>query len=382
MPTLRPAALVVLAFIVAASAAVAQQPPGPPPFERLDRDGDGKLSREELPPGVRNAFDRIDANGDGSISHEEDDTFRRRLNRIGAEQARLPENVEVKLDLSYAGTDHARQRLDLYLPKERKTDDPLPVVAYIHGGAWLAGDKRGAGGRVARFAATGEYVGVSIGYRLSRDAIWPAQIHDCKAAIRWLRGHAEEYNLDPDRIAVMGSSAGGHLVAMLGTSGGVTELEGDLGDFDDRPSAVTCVIDEFGPSNMQTIGDFPSQLDHKAANSPESLLVGGPITEKTDAARSASPVTYIDAKDPPFLIIHGDNDQVVPYPQSVELHEKLTQAGVPSLFITVEGGGHGGFASSEVDRRIGQFLTRHLKGEEVEIAEGAVKQGERAANRE
>jgi acetyl esterase/lipase len=279
------------------------------------------------------------------------------------------------LDLPYAGTDHARQRLDLYLPKERKTDKPLPLIAYIHGGAWLGGDKRGAGGQVVRFAASGEYVAASIGYRLSGDAVWPAQIHDCKAAIRWLRANASEYGIDPERIGVMGSSAGGHLVAMLGTSGGVTELEGDLGDADDQSSRVTCVVDEYGPADMLTIGDFPSQLDHKSANSPESRLIGGAILENREAARSASPVAYISKDDPPFLIIHGSNDQVVPYHQSVELDEQLTTAGVPTLFITVDGGGHGGFRSDELSQRVKAFFDLHLLGKEATISEEAIPQG-------
>jgi acetyl esterase/lipase len=375
MPSRRVLLFAALISAIAAGPAAAQQEQRP--FDRLDRNSDGKLSRDELPPGLRNAFDRIDADKDGSISRDEDQAFRRRAGAQG--QFRVPENVEARLDLPYAGTDHARQRLDLYLPKERKTDKPLPLIAYIHGGAWLGGDKRGAGGQVVRFAASGEYVAASIGYRLSGDALWPAQIHDCKAAIRWLRANASEYGIDPERIGVMGSSAGGHLVAMLGTSGGVTELEGDLGDADDQSSRVTCVVDEYGPADMLTIGDFPSQLDHKSANSPESRLIGGAILENREAARSASPVAYISKDDPPFLIIHGSNDQVVPYHQSVELDEQLTTAGVPTLFITVDGGGHGGFRSDELNQRVKAFFDLHLLGKEATISEEAIPQGGAAA---
>ncbi len=371
MPSRSISLFAALIIAVAAGPAAAWQEQRP--FDRLDRNSDGKLSRDELPPGLRNAFDRIDADKDGSISREEDQAFRRRAGAQG--QFRVPENVDAKLDLPYAGTDHARQRLDLYLPKERKTDKPLPLIAYIHGGAWLGGDKRGAGGQVVRFAASGEYVAASIGYRLSGDATWPAQIHDCKAAIRWLRANAAEYGIDPERIGVMGSSAGGHLVAMLGTSGGVTELEGDLGDADDQSSRVTCVVDEYGPADMLTIGDFPSQLDHKSASSPESRLIGGAILENREAARSASPVAYFSKDDPPFLIIHGSNDQVVPYHQSVELDEQLTTAGVPSLFITVDGGGHGGFRSDELNQRVKAFFDLHLLGKEALISEEAIPQG-------
>jgi acetyl esterase/lipase len=365
---------VMIVLNSAAPASAQQQPQQRDPFQRLDRDGDGKLSREELPEGLRNAFNRIDANGDGSISREEDRAFRERQNQ----GSRVPDSVTATRDIPYAGTDHPRQQLDLYLPKQRRTDQPLPVVVFIHGGAWLGGDKRGEGGQVARFAATGEYTGVSIGYRLSRDAIWPAQIHDCKSAIRWIRAHAKEHNLDPDRIGVMGTSAGGHLVAMLGTSGGVPDLEGDLGEQDDQSSRVTCVVDFFGPSDMLTIGDYPSRLDHKSPTSPESLLLGGPLLEMKDAARSASPTTHATEDDPPFLIVHGDNDQVVPFNQSERMHAALVAARVPSIFIRIEGGGHGGFNGSELDRRVKLFFDKHLLGREATIPGETLKPGQSA----
>lgn len=182
--------------------------------------------------------------------------------------ARLAESIEVHRDIAYAGSDHERQTLDLYLPKVRKSNGPLPVIAFIQGGAWRGGDKRGGFGWVRPYVERGEYAGVSIGYRLSQHAQWPAQIHDCKAAIRWIRAHAQKHGLDPDRIGVVGTSAGGHLVAMLGTSGGVAHLEGDLGEHTDQASEVACVVDYFGPSDFLTIADYPSQLDHAAADPP------------------------------------------------------------------------------------------------------------------
>jgi len=138
-------------------------------------------------------------------------------------QPRVPEGVELKANLSYAGNDNPRQMVDLYLPKNRTTDKPLPVVLYIHGGGWSGGSRAG-GGMAAGYAASGNYAGVSVGYRLSAEVKWPARIHDCKAAIRWIRGHAKEYNLDPDRIGVTGTSAGGHLVSLLGLTESVKDL--------------------------------------------------------------------------------------------------------------------------------------------------------------
>lgn len=289
------------------------------------------------------------------------------------EGARADSSIEIYRDIPYADTDHERQQLDLFLPKVRKTDQPLPVIAFIHGGAWLGGDKRGGAAWVRPYVASGEYAGVSIGYRLSQHAQWPAQIHDCKAAIRWIRAHAAEQNLDPERIGVIGPSAGGHLVAMLGTSGGVKDVEGDLGKYTDQSSDVSCVVDYFGPSDFLTIADYPSNIDHASAGSPESRLIGGRIQDKQDAARHVSPVTYVSKDDPPFLIVHGNEDMTVPYNQSVRLRDALRKAGVEVALISVEGGGHGGFRSERLDEQVRKFFAKHLYGEDAQFADQTVR---------
>jgi acetyl esterase/lipase len=358
-----PAAVVWCCCLVATAFA---QPDPRENFDRWDRNGDGQLSRDELPSGVRGNFGRLDANGDGAVSRGEHDDFVRRVLRRpgtpGGNGPQVPDDVIAKRDLVYAGTDHPRQRLDLYLPKT-PTGTKLPLVVFIHGGGWQNGDKAAGAGRVLPFVRSGGFVGASIGYRLSGDATWPAQIHDCKAAIRWLRGNAGTYGIDPDRIAVIGSSAGGHLVAMLGTSGDVAAVEGSLGAFPDMSSRVTCVVDYFGPADLLTMGDFPSSIDHNAATSPESKMLGGPILERQDAAREASPQTYITGDDSPFLILHGTEDRVVPYEQSVQFDSALRAAGVESELISIEGGGHGGFESPDTEARVRAFLDRHLRGQ-------------------
>jgi len=350
-------------------------------FNRLDKNHDGKLSRDELPEPIRRNFDRVDADGDGAITREEDAAFRRRRRQAGAPirpatppRPRLSDAVRFEPDIPYADTDNPRQKLDLLLPKTPADDKPLPVVVWIHGGAWRAGDKRSGLGKLSQYVASGDYAGVSVGYRLTGEAIWPAQIHDCKAAIRWIRGNAQKYNLDPQRIGVWGSSAGGHLVAMLGTSGDVKQLEGDLGRHADQSSRVTCVVDYFGPTDLLSMGRYPSRMDHDAANSPESLLVGGPLQQTQQAARSASPTTYVSKDDPPFLIVHGDKDPLVPHDQSVRLDEALQEAGVDVLLITVEGAGHGGFRGEELPRRVKQFFDKHLRGREAEISAEPISQ--------
>jgi acetyl esterase/lipase len=224
---------------------------------------------------------------------------------------------------------------------------------------------------------TGNYAAASIEYRLSGEDTWPAQIHDCKAAIRWLRAHAEKYHIDPDRIGVIGGSAGGYLVAMLGTGGDITDLEGDLGPHKGVSSKVKCVVDQFGPSDLLAIGDYPSLLDHKAPGSPESKLIGGTLLEHKGTAKAASPITYVTKDDPPFLIIHGDKDMTVPYNQSERLARALKEAGVDVLFIKIEGGGHGNFRNPEVQRRVRQFFDKHLRDQAVgTISEEPIPAGE------
>lgn len=285
---------------------------------------------------------------------------------------RLPETIQLEVDIPYAGTDNAKQRLDVLLPKVRTSDKPLPVVVYIHGGAWLAGDRRGGHGRLASYVASGEYAGISVGYRLTNEAQWPAQIHDCKAAIWWIRGNAQKYHLNPNRIGVVGDSAGGHLVAMLGTSGGVEKLEGQLGAHTGMSSRVTCVIDKFGPSDLLAMKDFPSRLNHDQASSPEGKLIGGRVSENQEIAKSASPITYVTEDDPPFLIIHGDNDMIVPYNQSARFAKALKAAQVDCHFTTIKDGGHGGFRNPDIAKRERMFFDKHLQDAAHTISEDAI----------
>ena len=272
-----------------AGVALLAQEPGEQ-FKQLDKNNDGKLTQDEVPQGLEQLFNRIDTNHDGTITPDEGQAFARlRAETSGPKSQR----VQALLDLPYADTENPRQKLDLYLPKNAKTK-PLPVVAFIHGGAWQGGDKRGGYGMVGPLVESGDFAGVSIGYRLSGEAIWPAQIHDCKAAIRWLRGNAEKYHLDPDKIGVVGSSAGGHLVALLGAGGDASALEGSLGEHDDLSSRVTCVVDYYGPTDFRA---FAAVMQN--ANSPVARLFGG--TGKEEAAREASPVSYVSKDDPAFL---------------------------------------------------------------------------------
>ncbi len=352
---------------------------GPPRgFDAWDTNNDGKLVKSELPEPLRKNFERVDQNKDGAISREEDAAYRNRganPSRPNPGQRPVPDGVKAILDLDYAGNENPRQKLDLYLP-ETPASSPLPVVCWIHGGGWKGGSK-GNGSKVSRLAATGNFAGISIGYRLSDEAQWPAQIHDCKAAIRWIRAHAEEYGLDPDRIAVWGSSAGGHLVAMLGVSHEVEGLEGEVGPHTDQSSEVRAVVNFYGPSELLTMNDHESTIDHNAANSPESLLIGGAIQRNPDKARNASPITHVSADDEPSLIVHGTKDGLVPYPQSVSLERALEAKGVATTLITVEEGGHGRGFGANVQALVEEFLAQQLLGKAGTVEDQTIPAEER-----
>jgi len=362
----------LLAVVMSTVAALAVAQPPSDRFRQLDRDGDGVVTRSEFQDAI---FEKIDADADGRITVEEERQFlKKRL--AGAAPAggppRLPDNVKAELDLPYAGTDNPKQRLDLYLPRKPAANKPLPVIAFIHGGGWKSGDKRGAAGLLAGFTQSGNYATASIGYRLTDEASWPAQIHDCKAAIRWLRANAATYNLDPDRIGVMGTSAGGHLVAMLGTSGDVAELEGSLGEHRDQSSRVKCVVDQFGPTDFTAIfteiGWARDRPDGAVA-----LLLGGPVSERRDASRAASPITYISKDDPPFMCVHGTDDAVVPFSQSELLDKALAGVDVECVLLKIEGAGHGGFPPAVADR-IRKFFDKHLRGHDHTLADEHIEE--------
>jgi len=267
----------------------------------------------------------------------------------------VPPGTTVHRDLPYVNDGHPRQVLDLYLPSGGAR---LPLIVWIHGGAFRAGSKED--GVPVDYLDAG-YAIASINYRLSQHARFPAQIEDCKAAVRWLRAHAAQYGLDAARFGAWGPSAGGHLVAMLGTTGNVTRF--DVGEYPEVSSRVQAVVDYFGPTDFLQMDAHrvPGGMVHDAADSPESELVGGPIQENADRVAAANPITYVGPDAPPFLIVHGDRDPLVPHHQSELLVAALERAGTPVTFYTVTGAGHGGFTDPAVPELTRTFLAEHLK---------------------
>jgi acetyl esterase/lipase len=274
-----------------------------------------------------------------------------------------PTGVKAHRDLAYVENGHARQKLDLYLPE--KADGPLPVIVWVHGGGWAAGSKEQCPALRQGFVARG-YAVASIGYRLSDAATFPAQIQDCKAGVRWLRAHAKEYGLDVDRFGAWGSSAGGHLVALLGTSGDVKDF--DVGANLDCSSRVQAVCDFYGPTDFERFVTTPGFESHAQAGSPESRLLGGVVAENKDKAARVNPITFVTKDDVPFLIVHGDQDTTVPYNQSEALFEALKKAGVSAHFHTIHGAGHGtGFAGKNIDEMVSGFFDARLKAKSTEV---------------
>ncbi len=279
------------------------------------------------------------------------------------------DNIKRKwLDVAYA-TKSPAQKLDVYLPDEG--EGPFPVILSIHGGAFKSGDK--GDGQVSPMleGLKRGYAVVSINYRLSGEAIWPAQINDVKAAVRWLRANATQYKLNPEKIAAWGGSAGGHLSAMVGTTGSVKELE-DLSQGNaDQSSRVQAVVDWFGPTDFLKMDENAKESKvsnpqiHSIPDSPESQLIGKNLADAPELVKAANPETYITKDDPPFFIQHGSVDPLVPYPQSVNFAEKLEKV-VGKEKVTLElipGSGHGGpaFTTAENLNKAFVFLDKYLK---------------------
>jgi acetyl esterase/lipase len=266
----------------------------------------------------------------------------------------LPPGTDVRRNLEYASVDGISLKLDLYLPASAHR--PMPVVLWVHGGAWTTGGK----GRPLVLPLLKDGIAIaSITYRFSQQAIFPAQLQDCKAAVRWLRAHAGEFGLDPNRIGAAGTSAGGHLVALLGTTAQHPELEGSEGNLNES-SQVQAVVDLCGPTDfLHWILNGQDLSVNEKPTDAVARLIGGLVNSHKDQARAASPLYYVSASACPFFIVHGDQDQLVPLDQSIELNDALQKAGVASTLIVVKGGKHGTEDPAAVQGAF-DFLRAHL----------------------
>jgi acetyl esterase/lipase len=258
-------------------------------------------------------------------------------------------------DLVFATVDDRELKLDLYLPES--AENP-PLVVWIHGGGWSGGNKKWC---PVKWLADHGYAVASVSYRFSQQAKFPAQIHDVKAAVRWLRANAEQYGYDPERIAASGASAGGHLAALLGVTAGVGALEGEVGEHLDESSKVNVVINYYGASDFI----LRSRTQPERANAVGSVvyeLLGGPASVLTEKAVLASPAFYVTRDDPPLMIVHGVDDKTVLIDQAVRLFTCYLEAGLPVELHALEGLGHGGdeFYTGTNRQLVLDFLEKHL----------------------
>jgi acetyl esterase/lipase len=247
----------------------------------------------------------------------------------------LPAGVDFIPNLVYAEPDGLPQKLDLYLP--RNPGQPVPLVVFVHGGGWYSGYKENP---LALPLTAEGFAVASINYRLTPVARFPAQLFDCKAAIRWLRANSAKYHFDPNKIGAWGTSAGGHLVDLLGTTANHPELEGEEGN-PGVSSAVQAVCSFAGPTNLL---DIYNEGQPKKKDILEHMgvtpLLGGPTAQNLDKARAASAIFYVAPSDPPFLLVHGDHDPSVPMQQSLEFADALKKAGDDVTVYIVKGGLH------------------------------------------
>jgi len=281
----------------------------------------------------------------------------------------LPAGIIWDFDVPYVKDGDVSQRLDIYYP-EKAPKEPLPLIVHIHGGGWMGGNKHPCD---TRMVSQG-YVLASVGYRFSQKAKFPAQIQDCQAAIRWLRAHAEKYHINPDKVGVIGGSAGGHLSALVGVSGG-KKLFATIGENEEQSDAVQCVCDIFGPKNFASVIE-QAEKDKNVKNifkfntpsDPYSELIGANLSDKEKTA-AVSPITYVDKDSPPTLILHGTHDALVPYAQSEEFAEAMTKNGASVWLQKFPGAGHGGgsFSKPSVLRLMKNFFDKYLKDADVKI---------------
>lgn len=282
---------------------------------------------------------------------------------IGGLQQFLHAEVSIEENLTYGRVNNTELKLDLARPVG---EGPFPAIVFIHGGGWAHGNRQVYQGQIQEAAKRG-YVAMTISYRLmvydeakkettTASPIFPAQIHDAKAAIRWLRANASKYKADPNRIGVTGASAGGHLSLLVGLTDPSAKLEGESGN-PDQSSRVQAVVNVFGPTEMA------SCQNKSSVAFLFRLFLGGTPEEATERYTAASPITYVSKDDPPVLTLHGDRDALVPVEQAKLLDEKMKAAGAEHQLLVFQGQGHGftGPAGQKAADATWEFFDKHLK---------------------
>ena len=259
-------------------------------------------------------------------------------------------------DVEYARVGEQTLKLDLHLPQNKPRS---PMIVWVHGGAWRSGSKTDM--PLGKLVEAG-YAVASADYRLSTQAKFPAQVHDLKAAVRFLRGHGGEWRLPTKKILIAGDSAGGHLAALIGVSNGQAELEGEVGSDRAQSSDVQGIISFYGGANLTTILKQSTPHGLSVRVPALDLLLGGQPEDVPALARLASPVFHVDQRDPPLLLLHGDQDPQMPVNQALELWGAYQKAKAPVQLEIVHGAAHGGAMFYDEERLavVKQFFKRHF----------------------
>ncbi|MBU8785326.1 MULTISPECIES: prolyl oligopeptidase family serine peptidase [Bacillus] len=237
--------------------------------------------------------------------------------------------------------------------------EKYPLMIYLQGSGWgwSKQDTSAFIPQLVQFAEQG-YVVASVQYRGSGEAVFPAQLHDVKTAVRFLKANASRFNIDPGRVGVWGDSSGGHLALLLGLTEGIEEFEGN--EYRHVSSKVHAVADWFGPTDLLSMSKYPSIFDHDSPDSPESKLIGGAVQENRERARKASPIHYVHKDAPPILIMHGDQDDTVPYEQSVQMFHALKREDCDAVMYKINDAGHSGFTQAHILDVVKSFFRKHL----------------------
>jgi acetyl esterase/lipase len=262
----------------------------------------------------------------------------------------------ISQNVEYARVGEHSLKLDVYVPDGKLRP---PLIVWVHGGAWRSGSKSNL--PLTKLVEEG-YAVASVDYRLSTQAQFPAQIHDLKAAIRFLRAHGDPLRIRPQKIVIAGDSAGAHLAALVGVSNAHAELEGEIGNDRSESSDVQGIISFYGAANLTTILAQSTPHGLKVRVPALELLLGGQPANVMALARLASPVFHVDRRDPPLLLFHGDQDPQMPINQSHELHGAYREVKAPVQFEVVHGGAHGGAAFYDAERMavVKAFLRRNF----------------------
>ena len=266
------------------------------------------------------------------------------------QKAPVIESSKSWMDIDYAGDGIVGHKLDIYLPKNGQ--GPFPIVVAIYGSAWFSNSSKNTvfNDGLGQALLNNGFAVVTINHRSSADAKFPAQIHDVKAALRFTRANAARFSLDSNFMGITGFSSGGHLSSLAASTSGITsitvagemvDLEGQVGKYPGSDSRVDAVVDWFGPTDFLIMDSCGSSFSHNDAKSPESSLIGGPIQEHPLKVIQANPISYVNESCPHFLIIHGDQDPLVPLCESQKLFARLQKDKVQSELIVVPGGKHG-----------------------------------------